>query len=161
MPPKNAPTSPASRTDAVTTPTAGTPVTAPVTPITPINPVPVPPVPVPPGGTAGGTTPTLSTSNPTYTGPSSTVQAIVPTTPGQVTFSLTVTDNLGQTGTAQVTVTVQGVPNAELTANPNPVAAGGTVQLSGAGSQSTGGGTITSYAFSMSATPAPTPVTPT
>ncbi|HUK46828.1 MAG TPA: hypothetical protein VLW06_04515 [Terriglobales bacterium] len=163
MPPKNAPTPPAPRTDAVTAPTAGTPVTAPVTPITPITPAPIPPVSVSPGGTTSGTTPTpLSPSSPSVSTTSPTVAVTVPDTSGQVTFSLVVTDNLGvQSQPATVTVNIQSPPVAVLTTSTPAVSAGGPIELSGSGSSSSGN--ITNYTFSLvpSATPAPTPVTPT
>jgi hypothetical protein len=59
-----------------------------------------------------------------------------------------VTDNLGQqSAPAFVTVTVQGPPVANITATPATILEGGAVELSGAGSTSTG--TLTNFKFSF------------
>jgi len=108
---------------------------------------------------ADGSPVTLTPNDPTFT-PSppttSSVSVIVPNTTGTITFSLVVTDNLGvQSQPAFATVTVQGAPVAVLTATPSPVSEGGAIELSGAGSTSTG--SIASYVFSLVP---PTAVTP-
>ncbi|MGD0931616.1 MAG: hypothetical protein ABR902_13280 [Candidatus Korobacteraceae bacterium] len=91
---------------------------------------------------ASPTTPTA----PPYT--NSTVAVTVPNTTGTVTFSLVVTDNLGvQSAPAFATVTIQGAPKAALTATPTVLTEGGTIQLSGSGSTSSG--SIAKYVFSL------------
>jgi hypothetical protein len=90
----------------------------------------------------------ITTTTP-ISGTASSVAVTVPNTSGTVTFQLVVTDNLGtvSTNTAQATVTIQGPPTAVLTATPAVVADGGTIELSGAGSTSSG--TIANYKFSL------------
>ncbi len=91
---------------------------------------------------ASPTTPTA----PPYT--NSTVAVTVPNTTGTVTFSLVVTDNLGvQSAPAFATVTIQSAPKAALTATPTVLTEGGTIQLSGSGSTSSG--SIAKYVFSL------------
>jgi len=92
----------------------------------------------------------LTPANPstTVTAPVSSVAVTVPNTSGKVTFQLVVTDNLGQqSAPAYATVSIQGAPIAVLSATPGTVQAGGTIELSGAGS--TSGGSIASYTFSL------------
>jgi hypothetical protein len=70
------------------------------------------------------------------------------------TFQLLVTDNLGATGTASVTVTVKAIPNVPPTANAGPtqnVATGATVTLAGSGTDTDG--TVSGYAWSQIAGP--------
>ncbi|MGA2674341.1 MAG: hypothetical protein ABSE99_14070 [Terracidiphilus sp.] len=104
------------------------------------------PVPVPPS-----TIPTaLSAASPstTTTAPTSNVAVTVPNLTGPVTFSLVVTDNLGvESAAAFATVNIQPPPVAALTATPAIVTEGGVIELSGAGSTSTG--SIASYKFSL------------
>jgi hypothetical protein len=125
----------------------------PVSPIAPIVPIHLPTLP---------TSTPLSTASPTVStaAPTSSVSVTVPNTLGTVTFSLVVTDNLGvQSQPAFATLTIQGAPVAVLAATPATVTEGGAIELSGAGSTSSG--SITNYTFSLvpAATPIPSPVT--
>jgi hypothetical protein len=123
----------------------------PKTPAPTVTPVVTPPVTTvgtpattPPVTTPPTTIPTfaLSAANPSTPLPvppavsPSVVQVTVPNTSGQVTFSLVVTDNLGQQSQNKptVTVTIQPPPVAALTGPTTPVPAGSPIQLSGAGS---------------------------
>jgi hypothetical protein len=92
----------------------------------------------------------LSPANPTATvaAPASSVSVTVPATAGTVTFSLVVTDNLGvESAPAFATVSIQAPPVAVLGATPSSVPAGGVIQLSGAGSTSSG--SIAKFTFSL------------
>ncbi len=92
----------------------------------------------------------LSPANPsvTTTAPSSSVSVSVPNAAGTVTFALVVTDSTGvESAPAYATVTIQGTPVAVLTATPPSVTVGGAIELSGAGSTSSG--SIVSYKFSL------------
>jgi hypothetical protein len=83
----------------------------------------------------------------------------VPNTSGTVTFQLVVVDNLGvSSAPVTQTVTIQSAPIAVLTATPSPVAPGGTITLSGAGSTTTG--TIAQYNYTL-LTPGAAPSAPT
>lgn len=118
------------------------------TPVVPPVPIPVP-IPIPTPGPVGAPV-ALTPSNPSTTtnAPASTVAVTVPNTTGTVTFSLVVTDNLGvQSAPAFATVTIQGPPVAVLTAAPTTLAEGGTIELTGA--KSTSSGSIASYKFSL------------
>jgi len=108
------------------------------------------------GSTTAGATTTGATAAPAATTFPVTVN--VPTTtvtvangPGtSVTFSLVVTDDLGQKSVpATATVTIQGLPTAKLTATPSAIAAGQPITLSGAGSAAAAPGTITTFTFSL------------
>jgi hypothetical protein len=104
------------------------------------------PLPVFPTPTAVELTP----ANPTATvnAPGSSISVTVPNTSGTVTFSLVVTDNLGvESAPAFATVSIQAPPVAVITATPPTVQAGGVIQLSGAGSSSTG--SIAKYTFAL------------
>jgi hypothetical protein len=99
---------------------------------------------------AGSTPVVLSAANPTTTvnAPASSVAVTVPGVTGAVTFSLVATDNLGaESQPAYVQVNIQAPPVAKLAATPATVAEGGTIELSGAGSTSSG--SIASYRFSL------------
>ena len=99
----------------------------------------------------------LSPASPTVSISEPTVTVTVPNRSGSVTFSLVVTDNLGVVSApATFTVNIQPSPVAELT-GPESVLAGASIQLSGAGSQSTG--SIASYQFSLLPS-ITTPITP-
>jgi hypothetical protein len=103
-------------------------------------------------GSASGkfpaSTAALSPSNPSVTTPGPNVTVSVPNTSGAVTFELVVTDSLGnQSAPAFVTVEIQGVPVAVLTATPESVEPGAAITLSGAGSSSAG--SIASYTFTL------------
>ena len=136
--------SPAASPDAVvtdapvtTTATRTAPVTAPI-PI-PTLPITAPTVPV--IAPTATTTVSLSTASPSTTtnAPTSSVSVDVPGETGSLRFSLVVTDNLGQqSAPAYVTVNVQGLPIANITAAPTTIVEGGPVELSGAGSTSSG-----------------------
>jgi len=121
-----------------------------------LNPVlnPVAPIRQPIGVVTAAAPVALTPSSPTYPpagsapNPTSSVTVIVPNTTGTVTFSLVVTDNLGvQSQPARATVTIQGAPVAVLTATPPAVTEGGAIELSGAGSTSSG--SISSYTFAL------------
>ena len=104
------------------------------------------PLPVFPTPTAVELTP----ANPTATvnAPVSSISVTVPNTSGTVTFSLVVTDNLGvESAPAFATVSIQAPPVAVLTATPPTVQEGGVIQLSGAGSNSSG--SIAKYTFAL------------
>lgn len=141
----------ASKATVTQLPTAAT--AAGTTPVTlPISTVPVTTLPTTPVNTVpgAGSATALSPSNPkiTTTAPTSSVSVTVPNTSGQVTFSLVVTDNLGVVSPpSTVTVTIQSPPTAVLKAGSATTAAGGVIQLSGAGSTSSG--SIASYTFSL------------
>ncbi|MGA3345108.1 MAG: hypothetical protein ABSC76_09600 [Terracidiphilus sp.] len=134
------------------------PVTPIIGPVTPVGPIPTPiPTPTPP---PTSTATPLSPASPTVTttAPTSSVSVTVPNTSGTVTFSLVVTDNLGvSSAPAFATVTIQGAPIAVIAATPETIAAGGAINLSGAGS--TSAGSIASYTFALVPPPAPPPVT--
>ena len=133
--------------------TTGTPVTAggPTAAPTPAPaPILIPVVPVAPVTPIATTVISLSTASPSTstTAPTSSVSVNVPGTTGSIRFSLVVTDNLGQeSAPAYVTVAVQNLPIANITASPMTIVEGGAVELSGAASTSTG--TIASYTFSL------------
>jgi hypothetical protein len=124
-----------------------------------VNPIPIPtpvplppiPIPIPPVTTPIELTPTSPST--TTTAPTSGVAVTVPNQSGTVTFSLVVTDNLGEASQpATVNVSIQGPPIAVLTATPTTIATGGTIELSGSGS--TTSGSIASYKFSLVPPPA-------
>jgi hypothetical protein len=108
------------------------------------TPAATPPATTPPAPPPPATIPTfaLSPASPSTPQPvppavsPSVVQVTVPNTSGQVTFSLVVTDNLGQQSQNKptVTVTIQPPPVAALTGPTTPVPAGSPIQLSGTGS---------------------------
>jgi len=125
----------------------------PVVPILPVGPVPLPPIPIPnPVPTPPIAVPIpLTPTNPSTTtaAPNSSVAVTVPNQSGTVTFSLVVTDNLGiASQAATVSVTIQGPPVAKLSTTTPVVAPGGTIQLSGDGSVSTG--SLSTFKFSLS-----------
>lgn len=101
------------------------------------------------GTTTGGSTAAAPTTFP-VSGGSPTAVVTVPNQSGTVTFSLVVTDNLGQkSAPATVTVTIQSLPTAKITATPPTVAAGGAITLSGAGSTAAAPGTLTNFTFNV------------
>lgn len=136
-----------------------TPIVSPIRPISPIIGPTIGPT-VPPtigpttggtasgGSTAAGSAPTISltTLSPVYPANSGDQQAakvVVAWDPSfanlpSLTFGLTVTDSLGATAQASVTVNIQQPPAATLTTPNNPVEAGSNITLDG--SQSTGVG---------------------
>ena len=77
---------------------------------------------------------------------------------GDDAFSYTISDGLGGTATARVTVTVSFVdtspPTAALGVTPNPANAGATVTLDGSGSVDAAPGAIVGYAFTLVSAPA-------
>ncbi len=84
------------------------------------------------------------------TGALTSFTAPLPTADTQLAFRLTVTDNLGATGTASVNVTVKKAPNQPPVATAGAaqtVNSGSTVNLSGAGADSDG--TIASYSWAQ------------
>ena len=104
---------------------------------------------IPPIGGLPTSTP-LSPTNPkvTTTAPTSSISVTVPSTSGQVTLSLVVTDNLGVVSQpSTITINIQSAPVAVLRAASDTVAAGAPIQLSGA--DSTSSGSIASYTFSL------------
>jgi hypothetical protein len=79
----------------------------------------------------------------------------VPGATGKVTFSLVVTDNLGvQSAPAFITVTLQPAPVALIAANPTDAVEGSAINLTGAGSSSSGN--IASFKFSLEPQEPPT-----
>jgi len=81
--------------------------------------------------------------------------APMPSVDTQLTLLLTVTDNLGATGSSSVTVTVKAVPNQPPVANAGAaqtVGSGGTVTLAGKGTDADG--TVVSYVWTQIAGPA-------
>jgi hypothetical protein len=123
---------------AATTATLQPEAAATVTPVVPVVPV------------AGSTPVALTAASPSVstTAPTSSVSVTVPNVTGTVTFSLVVTDNLGvSSAPAYATVTIQAPPKAALAATPATVTEGGTIQLSGAGSTTTG--SIANFKFSL------------
>ena len=91
----------------------------------------------------------LNKANPSTSSASPTVAVTVPNTSGTVTFTLVVTDDLGNKSPtpATATVTIQGPPTAVLSATPTTVSAGGTIELSGATSTTTG--KLTNFLFTV------------
>jgi hypothetical protein len=101
-----------------------------------VNPVPLP-----------VTSVALSPSSPTVTTTVPNVSVTVPNQSGSVSFSLVVTDNLGnESSPAILTVNIQSPPVAVLT-GPESTAAGAVIELSG--SRSAPSGSIASYKFSL------------
>lgn len=95
-----------------------------------------------------------------YTGTSPQITVALPTTPGTVTYELTVTDNFGVSATATCTVTVQSeLLNAVLTAAPTSGVAGSDVTLTG--SATSVGGTSLTYNIAQSGFVAANPATGT
>lgn len=125
----------------------------PANPPTPAGPVVDPLPPVTPGGgpdPAGGAPVALTPANPTVTtnAPASSVAVTVPNASGKVTFQLVVTDNLGvQSAPVFASVVIQGPPTGVINATPTVVQTGGTIQLNGKDSSSTG--SIASYTFTL------------
>lgn len=69
---------------------------------------------------------------------------------GSFTVTLTVTDSLGQTGSATSTVTVTALgPTASISPSATTVTAGSNVTLDSAGSSAPAGRTLTGYAWSL------------
>jgi hypothetical protein len=99
-------------------------------------------------GTAATTATTLIPSNPSISSRAPGVAVTVPNQSRTVTFSLVVTDNLGQQSQpATFSVSIQPTPVAKLTATPTVSSAGGVIQFSGRGSVS--GGTIAKFKFTL------------
>jgi hypothetical protein len=102
----------------------------------------------------------LSPTNPSPGALAFQIQPVtVPNTSGTVTFQLVITDNLGQSSTAQTTVTIQPGPNIEFTATPTVAAPGSTITLSAAGSSAAAPGALSTFQFSL-VTPGAVPTPP-
>lgn len=74
-----------------------------------------------------------------------------------LTFQLVVTDNLGQTATSTATVTIVGAPVVEITPSQQTVKSGTPINLTGEASSP--GGTISTYAWTLTNVAAPKPAT--
>lgn len=116
-----------------------------------VTPTPIPPpIPTPTPASAIA----LSPTNPSITTPSPNITVSVPATSGPVTFSLVVTDNLGnQSAPALITIEIQPAPVAVLSTSTPSVRAGAPIELSATSSVAAAPGTITSYRYTLVSQP--------
>ncbi|MGA8532535.1 MAG: hypothetical protein WB615_00340 [Candidatus Tumulicola sp.] len=110
--------------------------------------MPTPPTTNPITLTAGGAPVTNAFSTASVT-----VGGTAPPVGSVLTFSLVVTDEAGDSAPATCTVTVIGKPTATLT-GPSIVAAGTPINLVGVGTPQ-GGGTISSYTWTLTSVKTP------